>query len=182
MLSAVKFRDIVEEKNVGIDQLASSLVHGGLKSGEAVTLINNWKRGLFKVKPSLEDINKLASALSVETSEITCWESVCKYAPFSARKARLVTQLISGRSVQDALDVLKFTNKRAARCVEKVLKTAVADADEQQADVDSLYVSQIYVGDAGVRTGTKRWRAKDRGRAHSIRKMACHVHVVVTEA
>ncbi|MBC8481561.1 MAG: 50S ribosomal protein L22 [Planctomycetes bacterium] len=182
MLSAVKFRDIVEEKNIGVEQLASSLVHGSLKSGDAVALVNNWKKGLFKVKPSLKDITKLASALSVETGEITCWESVCKYAPFSARKARLVTQLIAGRSVQDALDVLKFTNKRAARCVEKVLKTAVADADEQQANVDSLYVSQTRVDEAGIRTGTKRWIAKDRGRAHPIRKKACHVHVVVTEA
>ncbi|MHC4355822.1 MAG: large ribosomal subunit protein uL22, partial [Planctomycetota bacterium] len=59
----------------------------------------------------------------------------------SARKVRLVTELIVGRSVQDAMDILKFTSKRAAGMIDKVLKSAVADADEQQADTDSLYVS-----------------------------------------
>ena len=81
-----------------------------------------------------------------------------------------MTQLINGRQVQDAMDILKFTRKRAAEMVDKVLKAAVADADEQQADVESLYVSCARVDDAGVRIGTKRWIAKDRGRAHPIRK------------
>ena len=79
------------------------------------------------------------------------------------------------------MDILKFTNKRAAGMVDKVLKTAVADADEQRADVDNLYVSEARVDDAGVRIGTKRWIAKDRGRAHPIRKKACHIHVTVTQ-
>ena len=100
----------------------------------------------------------------------------------SARKVRLVTDLIVGRGVQDAMDVLKFTRKRAASMVDKVLKAAVADADEQQADVDTLYVSEARVDEAGVRLGTKRWMPKDRGRAHPIRKTACHIHVTVTQA
>ena len=61
-------------------------------------------------------------------------------------------------------------------------KAAVADADEQQADVDTLYVCEARVDDAGVRLGTKRWIPKDRGRAHPIRKRACHIHVTVTQA
>ncbi|MEK7996761.1 MAG: uL22 family ribosomal protein, partial [Planctomycetota bacterium] len=84
--------------------------------------------------------------------------------------------------VQDAMDTLKFTRKRAAGMIDKVLRSAVADADEQQADVDSLYVSEARVDDAGIRLGTKRWIAKDRGRAHSIRKKACHIHITVTQA
>lgn len=96
-------------------------------------------------------------------------------------KARLVTQLIVGRSVQDAMDILKFTRKRAATMVEKVLKSAVANADEQQADVDNLYVSSARVDDAGIRIGTKRWMPKDRGRTHPIRKKACHIYVTVTQ-
>ena len=63
----------------------------------------------------------------------------------------------------------------------KVLKAAIADADEQQADVDNLYVSSARVDDAGVRLGTKRWIAKDRGRAHSSTKKACHIHVTVAK-
>ena len=66
--------------------------------------------------------------------------------------------------------------------MDKVLKSAVADADEQQADVDRLYVSQARVDDAGVRIGTKRWIAKDRGKAHPIRKKASHLYVTVTAA
>jgi len=66
--------------------------------------------------------------------------------------------------------------------VDKVLKAAVADADEQQADVDNLYVSKARVDDAGVRIGTRRWMPKDRGRAHPIRKKACHIHITVSEA
>jgi large subunit ribosomal protein L22 len=99
----------------------------------------------------------------------------------SARKARLVTQLIVGRSVQDALDILKFTRKRAATMIEKVLKSAVADADEQQVDVDQLYVCSAWADDAGIRIGTKRWIPKDRGRAHPIHKKACHIHITVTQ-
>jgi ribosomal protein L22 len=66
--------------------------------------------------------------------------------------------------------------------IDKVLKSAVADADEQQADTDNLYVSSARVDDAGLRIGTKRFIAKDRGRAHPIRKKACHIHVTVTQA
>ena len=62
-----------------------------------------------------------------------------------------------------------------------MLQTAIADADEQQADVDKLYVSEARVDNAGVRLGTKRWIPKDRGRAHPIRKQACHIHVTVTQ-
>ena len=63
----------------------------------------------------------------------------------------------------------------------KALKSAIASADEDSADVENLYVCLAKVDSAGIRTGTKRWIAKDRGRAHSIRKMASHIHVAVTE-
>jgi large subunit ribosomal protein L22 len=80
------------------------------------------------------------------------------------------------------MDILKFTRKRAATVVDKVLKSAVADADEQQADVDNLYVSEARVDDAGIRIGTKRWMPKDRGRAHPIHKKACHIYITVSQA
>ena len=65
--------------------------------------------------------------------------------------------------------------------IEKALKSAIANADEDAADVENLYVSQARVDGAGVRIGTKRWIAKDRGKAHSIRKMASHIHIIVAE-
>jgi len=182
MLSVEKFNRLCRERRVDINTLAGQIVRAGLDRDQAVAALRNWQKGLFKPKPRGEDIRRLAAALSVEVNEISDWRSSYRYAPVSARKARLVTQLIVGRSVQDAMDILKFTRKRAAAMVNKVLKAAVADADEQQADVDNLYVSQACVDDAGVRIGTKRWVPKDRGRAHPIRKKACHIHVTVTEA
>ena len=182
MLSATKLKELCGRPGVDVDQLAGHLARGGLDQDRALTAVRNWQKGLFKPKPRAEDVQRLASALSVDVSEISDWRSSCRFAPLSARKARLVTQLIVGRSVQDAMDILRFTRKRAAPIVDKVLKTAVADADEQQADVDNLYVAEARVDDAGVRLGTKRWMPKDRGRAHPIRKTACHIHVTVTQA
>ena len=181
MLSANKLNEISQERQINNGQLAQNLVRAGFKYEDAVVAVKNWKRGLLKPKPSTEDIHRLANTLSVEENELIDWRSSYCYAPVSARKARLVTQLITGRSVQDAMDILKFTPKRAAVIIDKILKSAVADADEQQADVDNLYVYNARVDDAGTRMGTKRWIPKDRGRAHPIRKKACHIHVTVTQ-
>ena len=182
MLSPTKLKEACEKQKTSVEQLASQIVRGGLNRNQAMTAIKNWQKGLMKPAPRRGDIQRLAAALSVSETDIAAWQSLYKYAPMSARKARLVSQLIVGRSVQDAMDLLKFTRKRAASMIDKVLKCAVADADEQQADVDNLYVSEARVDDAGVRIGTKRWIAKDRGRAHPIQKKACHIYVTVTEA
>lgn len=181
MLSADKLKKLCQERQVSVNQLASQLVRGGLGDKEAVAAVKNWQNARFKPIPRRADMERMATALSVEVNDLAEWRSSYQYAPMSARKVRLVTQLVAGRSVQEAMDILKFTNKRAAGMVDKVLKSAVADADEQQADVDSLYVSESRVDDAGVRIGTKRWIPKDRGRAHPIRKKACHIHLTVTE-
>ena len=182
MLSANKLRELCRQRQMGIEQLAAQLVRTGLNKQEAAAAVKNWQKSLFKPIPRREDIRRLASVLSVEVNDLVDWCSSYRFAPGSASKARLVTQLIVGRSVQEAMDILKFTRKRAATMVDKVLKSAVADADEQQADVDNLYVSEARVDDAGLRIGTKRWIPKDRGRAHPIHKKACHIHITVTEA
>jgi large subunit ribosomal protein L22 len=182
MLSATKLKEVCEQRQTSAEELAERIARGGFEERKAASAIRNWKKGLFKPLPRSEDVRRLAEALGVEVSDLADWRSSCRYAPMSARKVRLVAQLIVGRSVQDAMDILKFTRKRAAPMVDKVLKAAVADADEQQADVDALYVCEARVDDAGVRIGTKRWIPKDRGRAHPIRKRACHIHVTVTQA
>ncbi len=106
------------------------------------------------------------------------WHAKHTYARISARKARLVTDLIRGREVQNALNVLKFTPNRAAAMVTKVLTSAVANANEAEADMDSLYVDQAYVNEGPT---IKRWRPKDRGRAHPINKRTSHIIVVVEQ-
>jgi len=182
MLDAEKLRKVFKRQNANIDQIADHLVRSGLDKQEAVAGLKNWQKGRFKPVPRREDISRLAAALSVNVNDLVGWRSAYRYAPISASKARLVTELIIDRPVQDAMDILKFTKKRAASMVSKVLRCAIADADEQQADVDNLFISQAYVEDAGIRVGTKRWIPKDRGRAHPIRKKASHIYITVSEA
>jgi len=181
MLSTDKLKKLCRQRRVSVEQLAGQLVRGGLDEKKAAVAVKNWQKGLFKPKPLRDDIARLANALSVEVNDLVDWCSSYRFAPISARKARLVAELIVGRSVQDAMDTLKFTRRRAATMINKVLKSAVADADEQQADVDNLYVSCARIDDAGVRIGTKRWIAKDRGRAHPISKKGCHIYVTVAQ-
>jgi len=162
-------------------ELAGHLARGGRKENQATAAIRNWQKGQFTPQPSVEDVQHLAQALGVEVQEISEWRASYRYAPMSARKVRLVTQLIDGRDVQDALDVLKFTSKRAAESVRKVLQSAIANADEQEADVDNLIVTEARADQAGRRIGTKAWHPKDRGRAHPIRKEASHIYVTVSQ-
>jgi large subunit ribosomal protein L22 len=181
MLSATKLKNLCKTRSVSASALAGNLVRGGLDAKMAMSAVKNWQKGLMKPKPASEDLRRIATALNVDVTDVSEWACVYKYAPGSARKARLVTEMIPGLSVQNALDTLKFAQKRAASMAIQVLKSAIANADEQGADVEKLFVKEAYVDDAGLRLGTKQWRAKDRGRAHSIRKTACHIHIVVAE-
>ena len=181
MLSSKKFNEVCAERKMSSSEVARLVSHGGFDDKEAVKAINNWRKGLFIPKPTTDDVERLADRLGVDVAEISEWRASYRYAPSSPTKARLVADLIRGRNVQDALDVLKFEHRRAARMVEKVLQTAIAAADESAADVDNLYVSESRIDGAGRRIGTKTWIAKDRGRAHPIKKQACHIHIAVTE-
>jgi len=107
------------------------------------------------------------------------WEASHRFARISPRKAMLAAELIRGREVQDALNILKFTPNRAAAILSKVLTSAVANANEAEADVDNLYVIDAHVDEGPT---MKRWQPKDRGRAHSIMKRTSHITVVVEES
>jgi len=106
------------------------------------------------------------------------WNAKHKYARISARKVRLIADLIRGRDVQDALNILKFTPNRAAGMVSKVLTSAIANANEAEADVESLFVDGAFVDEGPT---IKRWRPKDRGRANPIMKRTSHITVVVEQ-
>src|SRR3954465_11557643 len=96
----------------------------------------------------------------------------------SPRKARLVTDHIRGRSVPEARTVLAFTQRAAAREIEKVLSSAVANAEANHNLVgDELVVSAAYVDEGPV---MKRWRARARGRAARIHKPTCHTRIKLT--
>ena len=93
----------------------------------------------------------------------------------SARKARLVTEHIRGRSVPEARTVLAFTQRAAAREIEKVLSSAVANAEANHGLIgDELYVSAAVVDEGPT---LKRWRARARGRVARIRKRTCHITI-----
>lgn len=95
----------------------------------------------------------------------------------SPQKARLVADLIRGKQVEEALLILRFTQKKAARILSKTLRAAIANAaDTQHVDPDSLYVKRTYV-DGGATL--KRFTPRAHGRATPIRKRTSHFTVVV---
>ena len=106
------------------------------------------------------------------------WTATHRYARISERKVRLVADLIRGRDCKDALAVLQFTHKRAKVFVDRVLKSAMANADEQKADVNRLFVREARVDQGPI---IKRFQPKDRGRAHPIQKRTCHIIIGVEE-
>lgn len=101
------------------------------------------------------------------------------YARMSAQKARLVIDQIRNHPVERALNVLEFSNKKAAAIVKKVLNSAIANAENNQgADIDDLYVSAAFVDEGPT---MKRFRARARGRGNRILKRMCHITVEVND-
>jgi large subunit ribosomal protein L22 len=100
-----------------------------------------------------------------------------RWVRMSARKARLVLDNIRGRSVPEARTVLAFTQRAAAREIDRVLASAVANAESAHGlDGDELIVVGAYADEGPT---LKRWRARARGRVNRIRKRTCHITVVV---
>jgi large subunit ribosomal protein L22 len=102
-----------------------------------------------------------------------------KYVRMSPRKARLVTEHIRGRSVPEARAVLAFTSREAAQVIQKVLHSAVSNAESNHGIAEErLYVKAAYADSGPV---MKRWRARARGRVARIRKRTCHITVLLAE-
>jgi len=105
-------------------------------------------------------------------------EATLKYIRVSPQKARLVVDLIRGKRVAEALGILSFTKKRVTRHVEKVLRSAVANAEQksENVDVDELVVSKAYVNEA---PRLKRIRPAPMGRAFRYQRRSSHITLVV---
>jgi large subunit ribosomal protein L22 len=100
-----------------------------------------------------------------------------KQAHISAQKARLVADQVRGMPVEQALNLLMFSQKKAAGMVRKVLESAIANAEHNEgADIDELKVSAIYVNEAST---MKRFRARAKGRGTRILKRNSHITVTV---
>jgi large subunit ribosomal protein L22 len=100
-------------------------------------------------------------------------------APLSAQKARLVGDQIRGLPVEKALDILKFSSKKGAAIMKKILESAIANAEHNEsADIDELKVSTVFVNEGPT---LKRVQPRAKGRANHILKRTCHITVKVAE-
>ena len=96
------------------------------------------------------------------------------------QKARLVADQVRGKAVDRALEVLKFSPKKAAGIIRKVLESAIANAEHNEgADIDELKVAKIFVDDGPTH---RRFRARAKGRAGKILKRTSHITVVVSDS
>ena len=106
-------------------------------------------------------------------------KAVAKYVRIAPRKVRIVMDLIRGKDVADAFAILKFTPKRGSGLIQKVLKSAVANAENNfDMDADKLYVSTCFVDQGPT---LKRIHPRSRGQAFSILKHTSHITVMVAE-
>lgn len=108
--------------------------------------------------------------------------AVARYIPSSPRKMRVVIDLIRGKSVEEALNILHYTPKRAAKIAEKVLRSAVANfmnkETEKRINLSDLYVKEVYVNPGPM---LKRVLPAPFGRAYIVRKRSNHLTIVVAE-
>lgn len=106
-------------------------------------------------------------------------KAILRYARISARKVKIVIDLIRNKRVSEALAILKNTPKAAAPIVEKLIRSAVANAENNHnLNVDNLYIAEIYANQGPT---LKRIRARAQGRAFRIRKRTSHITVVLRE-
>ena len=114
-------------------------------------------------------------AVKIDTTQQV--RAQAKWVRMSARKARLVLDNVRGRTVPEARTVLAFTPRAAAREIDRVLASAVANAESAHGlDGDELVVVGAYADEGPT---LKRWRARARGRVNRIRKRTCHITIVV---
>jgi large subunit ribosomal protein L22 len=102
-----------------------------------------------------------------------------RFVRMAPRKARLVADLIRGKKSEDALNILTFTKKEAAKMLIKLLKSAIANASQKKnIDIDRLYVKEITVDQGPT---MKRFQPRALGRATRIRKTTSHIRIVLDE-
>ena len=113
------------------------------------------------------------------TDDLQRVRAQAKWARMSARKARIVLDHIRGRTVPEARTILAFTSRAAATEIDKVLRSAVANAEANHGlDGDELVVESAYADEGPT---LKRWRARARGRVARIKKRTCHITIHVAQ-
>ncbi|MDI6617205.1 MAG: 50S ribosomal protein L22 [Clostridiales bacterium] len=106
-------------------------------------------------------------------------KAIAKYVRISPRKVNIILKLIRGKDVKEALAILKFTPKSASEIVTKVIKSAVANAENNhEMNPDNLYIAKTYADEGPI---LKRFQPHAQGRAFRINKRSSHITVVVKE-
>src|SRR5690625_3327607 len=114
-----------------------------------------------------------------EAQELKVAKATAKTVRIAPRKVRLVVDLIRGKEVGEATAILRHTQRGASPIIEKVLNSAIANAEHNyEMDPDNLYVSEVYVDEGPT---LKRFRPRAQGRASRINKRTSHITVVVSE-
>ena len=114
-----------------------------------------------------------------ETVVINEAKATLKYARISARKVKIVADLIRGKNVDEALAIVKFTPKASSEIIEKLLKSAIANAENNNGmSVENLYVEECYANKGPT---MKRIRPRAQGRAYRIEKRMSHITIVLNE-
>jgi large subunit ribosomal protein L22 len=173
-----RLKQLAASQGVSVEQLAQAVERTGLEGERAMSAVRNWMAGRDHPRCKATDIGKMAAVLGVAPKDLARFVSQIRMHRGSPRKAKLLIDLIRGRSVDDALNQLTFTTKRAAVNIRKALSAAIADAEQAEADVTTLFVSESRVDDGGM---MKRFQPKDRGRAHPIEKRFSNITVAVEE-
>ena len=117
----------------------------------------------------------------MEDKEVTVLEAkaTLKYARISARKVKIVADLIRGKDAHEALSIVKFTPKASSEVIEKLLKSAIANAENNNGmNVENLYVAECYANKGPT---MKRVRPRAQGRAYRIEKRMSHITLVLDE-
>jgi large subunit ribosomal protein L22 len=113
-----------------------------------------------------------------KTNERPGTRAQVRHARFSASKARAVLDLIRNLPADEAVEVLRFTERGASEAIARCLASAVANAQHNdELDAETLYVSACYADEGPT---LKRWRPRARGRATRIRKRTCHITIIVS--
>ena len=112
-------------------------------------------------------------------------------APFSSRKAKLVVDLVRGKNVNQALEILQFTHRRPAQYLTKLIRSCIANVEYYNAqetnknahkvDSDELFVAEVRADEGPLKGRRRRWRPRSRGMATPINKRTCHLSLILAE-
>lgn len=177
-LRGATLKELAAAKGLSVEQLAAAIAEPGFGPDRAASALRNWIMGRDHPRCTTPRIRKLAEVLGVSPKDLARFTSKVMHHRGSPRKCKLLVDMIRGKSVEQAVNMLAFTPQRAALNVKKALEAAREEAMLNDADVTRLIVAESTVTD-GPRI--KRFQPKDRGRAHPIIKRLSHITIGLEE-